>query len=427
MANPRSAWSMATPMLLFSCFCLLTGDMLFGYDTGSFGEITAADTEPGTGRLAQFIVGRIIVYISVGRGRRNSEIVPASFRGLVVVSLQLFLVAGSLVASGANKGFSTRADAVGWKTVTGIQLILPVLIMACIFFIPHSPRWLLSKDHDDDALASLRHLRPKEDAHNGNCEAELQEIRDSLHEEVHKASWMDLVRGSNLRRTLIVIACYFFQQATGQAFVSTYQTRFYQQNGFAEHAYTYPLISSVLGLAAVPMAMYFIFQALWMYVLAGLGRESNPSTTTRNTIVAAFMLYQVFYNAGGASIPYLIGAEVPNAAVREKTQSLEAAWNVVWAFVTNFVLPYMMEDIHFGVEWDFGSVSIVALIWTFFFLPETKGRTLEELDAVFAVPYNPFRRANVYYTNNEIGDQVSKGTPWTDQGSKTSEPHVAAV
>ncbi|KAL4783595.1 general substrate transporter [Aspergillus varians] len=500
MANPRSSWSMVTPMLLFSCFCLLTGDMLFGFDTGSFGgilgnpgfvgqfgtyhpqtkkytvdslhtsllsslafigkfigcltagpaiekyghrvvfytlsiisivgvivEITAADNGPGTGRLAQFIVGRIIVYISVGLVEvtvttYQSEIVPASFRGLVVVSLQLFLVAGGLIASGVNKAYATRSDSVGWRTVTGIQLIFPVLITFCTFFIPNSPRWLLSKDRDEDAMTSLCRLRPKENTSNGNCVAELLEIRQGLHEELHKASWMDLVRGSNLRRTLIVIACYFFQQATGQAFVSTYQTRFYQQNGFAEHAYTYPLISSVLGFVAVLMAMYcvdrlgrrytffisYTFQAFWMYVLAGLGKHAEPSTTVKNTVVAAFMLYQVFYNVGGASIPYLIGAEIPNAAVREKTQSLGAAWNVVWAFVTNFALPYMMQDIHFGVGWVFGSVSIVALLYTFFFLPETKGRTLEELDSIFAVPYNPFRRADTYYTNNERDAEVAK-------------------
>ncbi|KAL4925284.1 sugar porter family MFS transporter [Aspergillus undulatus] len=508
MANTRLAWSMVTPMLLFSCFCLLTGDMVFGYDTGSFGgilgnpgfvnqfgtydpqtesyaidplhtsllsslafigkfvgcfvagpaierhghrmvfyalsivsligviiEITAADTDPGSGRLAQFIVGRIIVYISVGLVEVDvttyqSEIVPASFRGLVVVSLQLFLVAGSLVASGVNKAFESRADGVGWKTVTGIQFIFPVLIIFCTFFIPNSPRWLLSKDRDEDALASLRRLRPNDDTTNGNCEAELQDIREALHEEVHKASWTDLVRGTNLRRTLIVVACYFFQQATGQAFVSTYQTKFYQQNGFADQAYTYPLISSVFGFVAVLIAMYFVdklgrrytfiisyaFQTLWMYVLAGLGTQSQKSITTRNTIVAAFMLYQLFYNAGGASIPYLIGAEVPNAAVREKTQSIGTAWNVIWAFVTNFVIPYMMEDIHYGVGWVFGSVSVVALLWTFFFLPETKGQTLEELDAVFAAPYNPFRRADVYYTSNERVEDPKDIKGWPDGG-----------
>ncbi|KAL2831559.1 general substrate transporter [Aspergillus cavernicola] len=520
MADSRSSWSMVTPMLLFSCFCLLTGDMLFGYDTGSFGgilgnpgfirqfgtynsetqdyaidslhtsllsslafigkfigcffagpaiekyghrvvfyalsvisiigvivEITAADSAPGTGRLAQFVVGRIIVYISIGLVEVDvttyqSEIVPASFRGLVVVSLQLFLTAGGLVASGANKAFETRADGVGWKTVTGVQFIFPVLIAFFTFFIPDSPRWLLSKDRDEDAITALRRLRPKENTANGNCEAEIRGIREALHEELHKASWIDLVRGSNLRRTLIVIVCYFFQQATGQAFVSTYQTRFYQQNGFADQAYTYPLISSVFGLFAVVLAMTLIdrlgrrytlfisyaFQALWMYVLAGLGENAQPSAVERNTIVAAFMLYQVSYNTGGASIPYLLGAEIPNAALREKTQSLGAAWNVIWAFVTNFVMPYMMEDIHFGVGWVFGSVSVVALGYTFFFLPETKGRTLEQLDGVFAVPYNPFRKADVYYNHNEHDREVGKDADqWIGSDSNKSVPDVTPV
>ncbi|MBH1945554.1 MFS transporter [Erythrobacter sp. YJ-T3-07] len=75
---------------------------------------------------------------------------------------------------------------------------------------------------------------------------------------------------------------------------------------------------------------------------------------------------------GGASIPYLLGSEIPNAALREKTQSLGAAWNVIWAFVTNFVLPYMISNLHFGVGWVFGSISVVAFVFTFFFLPETK-------------------------------------------------------
>ncbi|BCS28345.1 sugar porter family MFS transporter [Aspergillus puulaauensis] len=499
MTAPRSAWSMATPMLLFSCFCLLTGDMLFGFDTGSFGgilgnpgfvkqfgsynaetqsyeidslhtsllsslpfigkfigcfvagpmiekyghrvvfhalsvisiigviiEITAADSGAGTGRLAQFIVGRIIVYISVGLVEVDvttyqSEIVPASFRGLVVVSLQLFLVAGGLIASGANKAYETESDGVGWKTVTGIQLIFPVLIIICTIFIPNSPRWLLSKDRDEDAIASLRKLRPEEDRSNGACDEELREIREGLHEVVHKAAWIDLVKGNNLRRTTIVVVCYFFQQATGQAFVSTFQTKFYQQNGYEEHAYTYPIISSVLNLVAVFLAMalvdrlgrrYTLFlsyslQTLWMYVLAGLGGLAHATTASRNTIVASFMLYTVFYNAGGGSIPYLLGAEIPNAAVREKTQSVGTAWNVIWAFVTNFIIPYMLEHIHFDVGWVFGSVSLVALVYTFFFLPETKGRTLEELDAVFAYAYNPFRRADGYY-NNEPGAEAPK-------------------
>lgn len=75
---------------------------------------------------------------------------------------------------------------------------------------------------------------------------------------------------------------------------------------------------------------------------------------------------------GGASVPYLLGSEIPNAAVREKTQALGTSWNVVWAFVTNYVIPYMIDSIHFNVGWVFGSLSVLALVFTFFFLPETK-------------------------------------------------------
>ena len=94
-------------------------------------EMTAAGDGPGRGRLAQFIVGRIIVYISVGLVEVDvttyqSEIVPASFRGLVVVSLQLFLNTGSVIATGVNKALSTRTDPSGWRTVVGVQFIFPV-------------------------------------------------------------------------------------------------------------------------------------------------------------------------------------------------------------------------------------------------------------------------------------------------------------
>lgn len=75
---------------------------------------------------------------------------------------------------------------------------------------------------------------------------------------------------------------------------------------------------------------------------------------------------------GGGPVPYLLGAEIPNAAVREKTQAIGTSWNVIWAFVTNFAIPYMINGIHFKVGWVFGSLSLLALLLTFFFLPETK-------------------------------------------------------
>lgn len=94
---------------------------------------------------------------------------------------------------------------------------------------------------------------------------------------------------------------------------------------------------------------------------------------------------------GGAPVPYLLGAELPNHSLREKTQTIGTTVNVVFAFATNFSIPYMLKPLAFKVGWIFGGISISALIFTFLFLPETKNLTLEQVDQVFEKPFNPFR------------------------------------
>ncbi|KAM5363424.1 hypothetical protein ACJZ2D_011991 [Fusarium nematophilum] len=385
MASQRSAWSSVSPLLVFSCFCLLVGDMLFGFDTGSFGgilanpgfinqfgkyntemgkyafdsthtsimssipfigkflgcfvagsaieryghrlvfvifsvisfigvimEITVADTGAGSRRFAQFLIGRVIVYISVGLV--EVDVAPKLFQLLSVASSSS-PCSSSSIATGANKAYSTSTDGIGWKTVTGLQFIFPTLLIAFVFFIPDSPRWLLSKDRESEAVVSLQRLRSKADADQGRCNQEIMAIKESLREQVHKGPWLDLFCGNNLRRAMIVFVFYFFQQTTGQAFTSTYQTVFYKENGYADQAFTYPIITSVLGLLAVIPAMYlvdnlgrrytlmisYIFQAFWLFMLAGLAGIADKTATEKNAIVASFMLFLL---VGPIFIPY---------------------------------------------------------------------------------------------------------------------------
>lgn len=244
----------------------------------------------------------------------QAEIVPAPLRGFTVCSLQLFLNAGGLLASGVNKALSTETSSRGWRTTTGLQLIFPVLIVAFVPFIPDSPRWLLSKDRHEDALTALRRLRTKDEVASGACTEELAVIQAQLQQKVHKASWLDCFRGTNARRTWLVVVFYIYQQITGQAFVSTYQTVFYKANGYATHAFTYPIISSVLSLVAVIPCMYFsdvlgrravlmgsfFFQALWLCLLAGIGERSHKTQSMKDACVAFLMLFMVSYSVSSA-------------------------------------------------------------------------------------------------------------------------------
>lgn len=155
-------------------------------------------------------------------------------------------------------------------------------------------------------------LRTQAENDDGRSEAEVQTIQQSLQVRVHKGKWIDMVKGTNLRRTMLVMVAYTYQQITGQAFTSTYQVVFYRQNGYAAQAFTYPIIGSVLAMAAVLPGMVLVDslgrrpvllisnagQMLFLFLLGGLGSKQGRSTTENGALVAFFMLFSVSYCVG---------------------------------------------------------------------------------------------------------------------------------
>jgi MFS transporter, SP family, sugar:H+ symporter len=104
----------------------------------------------------------------------------------------------------------------------------------------------------------MKRLRTKDAVETGRCEEEVILIKQALQVHVHKASWKECVQGTNFRRFMLVMVYYTFQQITGQAFASTYQTVFYLNNGFAAQAFNYPLIGAAFGIIAVIPLMLLV-------------------------------------------------------------------------------------------------------------------------------------------------------------------------
>ena len=260
--------------------------------------------------VAQFVVGRVIVYFSVGLAEvtapmYQAELAPAPMRGTVCGSLQLFNQFGQIMAAGLNERFHLYTARKGWIIPVAVQVVAPFMAAIGLFFIPDAPRWLLSKGKMDEAVRSLERVRPKEDGELGLCRAEAEAIQEAMENKIEKGPWLDLFTGTNLRRTGIVCIVLAFQQFTGQGFVSQYSPRFYKSVGLGTYAFDYNIASATAGAVGCLMGMIIsdtigrrdllvwggIGQALFLFLVAGLGEKISPSSSDAQGLVASVVLY----------------------------------------------------------------------------------------------------------------------------------------
>lgn len=210
---------------------------------------------------AQFTVGRIINFATTGMcivvvPIYQAECAPRELRGLIGSTLQLTISLGGLVASLVNLGTRTIKSDASWLIPTGLQLVVPLVILVLLPFLPESPRWLVSKGRTDEALRSLKHLRGKK-ANEESIQAEVDIILAASASK-GKGSWAEVFNQKNRRQTGVAVLAMFGQQITGQAFLSQYSVIFFQRYGFAQQAFLLSVISSVLGMAAIIATWFFL-------------------------------------------------------------------------------------------------------------------------------------------------------------------------
>ncbi|BDD57002.1 hypothetical protein MAP00_002411 [Monascus purpureus] len=377
------------------------------------------------------LVGRTINGISMGMESNviptySAELAPPAIRGSLVNFYQWWQIVGNIVTASFIYGTSIHLKGQWqYKPVMITQVFVPVVLLTGVWFMPESPRWLLMKNRRADAERALASIRkglsgPEEVA------AELALTESALQEQMELAAhitYLDCFKGSNLRRTLIAVIIQIMQQIQGNSFMNNYLVVFLQRIGIKNSLQIY-IAENATQLGGITLAFYFtdkigrrpilivsaFFMGALMWIVAGLGAYTNVQGSSAQGCVAAILIYQAIAGGCWGSCTWITTSEAAAAAVREKTIMTATFMSFCMVLIITYVNPYVQNEgygnLGARVGFVYGGCSFLALLWTFFFLPELKGRSLEELDEMFTarVPTRKFKD----YVCSGLGAELTK-------------------
>ncbi|KIX08529.1 uncharacterized protein Z518_03185 [Rhinocladiella mackenziei CBS 650.93] len=349
--------------------------------------------------LATLYAGRVVIGLSVGfldvlPQLYIHECAPATQRGSLLGAFNVFVSVGLLIGSIVDNYTSTIMSTQAYVIPLGIFFIAPGVLQIALFFMPETPRWLIEHHRPGHAKKALARLRNK-DTSPQLLAAELQEIKEAFEAEkalTKNIAFFDCFRKTNLRRTLLSLALLTCLGGSGALLFLTFGTYFFaiagQTNAFAES-----VGMTAAGLAATAFSMWlitrigrrtilligFAAQAVCMLIVALVYQYKSTTATGGKVLVAFTIIYLFFHNMCVAPYLYLSAGEIPTQRLRGYTLGMAIGVGFVWNWVSSYTAPYFLNPV---VDIWFGS-NFVIFFFIFFLVPETKDRTLEEIDEMF--------------------------------------------
>ena len=347
------------------------------------------------------ISGRIIVGAAIGVASFTtplyiSEVSPVKIRGRLVSINQVALTSGIVMSYLVDYAL---ADIQGWRWMFGLAAVPAAILAVGMFWLPESPRWLVSKNLIDSARTVLERIRRTKDVG-----TELDDIQSSL--AVQSGGWRDLFTPL-IRPALIVgVGLAILQQITGINTVIYYAPMIFEFTGAKSASAS---ILATIGVGVVNVAMTVVALLLVDRVgrrpllligltgmIIGLGvlglAFQLPSLSGSLGWIAelSLMLYVGAFAIGLGPVFWLLISEIYPLKIRGVAMSVATSAN--WGanlFVALTFLTLIQATGRSSTFWIYGLVGIGAWLFTWFYVPETKGRSLEDIESHWKAGKHP--------------------------------------
>ncbi|KAG1724917.1 general substrate transporter [Suillus lakei] len=374
--------------------------------------------------FAQLIFARI--FTGYGNGLITStvptyhaELSPSAKRG------RMIMMEGILIVVGVTIAFFVNWSSAQWRVPIALQLVFEIIMVTCIGFVsfisrknvhistnrfdlvhyasfPESPRWLVKRGRNAEAMAVISAMEDKPPS-DPEVRRTYYGIREAVAVETSsQGSLRELTTGGrtqNFRRTVIAVVFMMMQQLTGINLVTLW-TIVFQRLGLSDvnariasaangAEYVLASIAAYYAIDYVGRRQLMLFgaigQCIVMMLLAILGYINN----TPAQIVSVVLLFgfNTFFAFGWLGLAWLYCAEVAGLRTRAPTNALSTASNWTFNFVVVMVVGPAFNNISWRTYIVFAAMNAAIVPIVYFFFPETGGRSLEDLDVVFALAY----------------------------------------
>lgn len=353
---------------------------------------------PGVWLVAKLCNGAGVGVLQITCQVYVMEICPNNIRGGMITFQLLWSNIGSII-------ISTMMQQLNKKHPDNYLLAMRILwapiglMIVCWFFVPESPWFHARHNNKEGALVAMRTLYGGVPGYDYEAEYGII-VRTIAHERAllqDRPRYIDVFRGTNLRRTLTVMLTSVASQFGGLAIVNTYSTYFFSLAGLED-----PFLASLIVSCCNLLATIF-----WCLTTDLLGRRWMINTFQTFTCVSLFLVGGLYWTgASGGNVAagkgllavcclwsfaftivgqshYLFSAELPSALLRIKTGPVTFLANSLLGIATTFATPPMLLALNLRSGFVFGAFSVPICIIMWLYLPETKGRSAAEIDELF--------------------------------------------